>query len=727
MHGTVERVTFHSDESGFCVLRVRSRDRREPLTVVGTAPSVSPGEVVEAIGTWERDRKHGPQFRADELRIVPPSTRDGVEKYLASGAVHGVGPHFAKKLVAAFGERVFDVIEREPHRLTALPGIGPKRVARLRAAWSEQKSIREILVFLQSHGVGTARAARIHKLYGDEAIERVTENPYRLARDVRGIGFDTADRIAESLGIARDAPMRARAGVRHVLRENAERGSCAMVRTAAVERTAELLQVTTELVEGALADEIADGAAVADTIPIVEGDAPASPRDVVYLTPLHRAETAVAERLREWVRGVPPWGRIDAEKALPWVEQKTAMRLSASQREAVRTALRGPIAVVTGGPGVGKTTLIRSLLAIVRAKKTRVALAAPTGRAAKRLAESTGIEAKTIHRLLEFDPHTARFKRCPDRPLDTELVVLDEASMVDIVLFHALLAAIPRRAALWIVGDVDQIPSVGPGAVLGDVIDARVVPTVRLTEIFRQAETSRIIVNAHRIRRGESPELGGPGDGTDFVFVRAEDPERIADRVVEIVARRIPERFRMDPVRDVHVLTPMNRASLGTHGLNARLQEALNPGAEPSVIRHGTKFARGDKVLQTVNDYDKEVFNGDIGRITAVDGDGGVTVRFDGRFVEYEPKELDDLMLAYATTIHKSQGSEYPAVVLCLATQHFTMLERNLLYTGVTRGKRLVVLVGQRRAVELAIANERHRARVTGLRARLTRETERRT
>ncbi|MRR34299.1 ATP-dependent RecD-like DNA helicase [bacterium] len=711
LSGSVERVTFHSEETGFCVLRVKVRGRKEPVTVIGTAATVGPGEFVECLGFWHNDRTHGLQFKAVQLRSVLPGTREGIEKYLGSGMVKGIGPHFAKVLVKAFGEEVFEVIEQHPLRLLGLPGIGKKRMDLVTGAWAEQKVIREIMVFLQSHGVGTARAVRIFKTYGDESILKVTENPYRLALDIHGIGFKTADDIAERLGIARDSLIRARAGVRHTLQEISNDGHCAWPWQDLAEAAARLLEIQLPIIEEAIREEIAEENLVRDEI---DG------RECLFLTPLHRAENGAAASVAQLLRGAPPWGEIDAAQAIPWVEKKTGLTLSPSQRSAVELALSGKVTVITGGPGVGKTTLVNSILKIIRAKQVRVTLCAPTGRAAKRLSESTGMEAKTIHRLLEFDPQSFGFKRGRDNPLETDLVVVDESSMVDIVLANRLLAAVPDHAALIIVGDVDQLPSVGPGAVLADIIDSGAVPTVRLTEIFRQAESSRIIVNAHRINRGELPLKAEGTALSDFYYIPAETPEEIHDKVMQVVTERIPNRFGFHPVRDIQVLTPMNRGGLGVRSLNVEMQQRLNPGAEPAVTRFGTRFAPADKVIQTVNNYDKEVFNGDIGVVREVETEEGVMrVDFDGRPVEYEFGELDELSLAYATSIHKSQGSEYPAVVIPLAMQHYMLLERNLLYTAVTRGKKLVIVIGQVKALAMAVKNRRSTKRVTKLAARI--------
>ena len=708
--GSVERVTFHSEDTGFCVLRVKVRGQRDLVTVVGTAPTIAPGEYVEGTGWWVNDRTHGRQFKTTQLRVVPPTTLEGIERYLGSGMVKGIGPHFARKLVQAFGAEVFDVIEQTPNRLQELDGIGPKRTARVVTAWAEQKIIHDIMVFLHSHGVGTARAVRIYKTYGTEAMARVQENPYRLALDIHGIGFKTADTLAQALGIPRDAVIRAQAGVRHVLQTFADEGHCAVVQAELIEAATTLLEISETTVAQAITLEVQEERLVADTI---DG------QPCLLLAPLYRAEVEVATRLRHLVEGVPPWGAIDPAKAIPWVEQQTGRTLAPSQRVAVAQVLTGKVTVITGGPGVGKTTIVTSILQALRAKRMRVLLCAPTGRAAKRLSEATGLEAKTVHRLLEFDPKGMGFLHNATNPLAADLVVIDEVSMVDVVLMAQLLRAIPAQAAVLMVGDVDQLPSVGPGAVLADIIASGRMPTMTLTEIFRQAASSAIVVNAHRINRGQMPVT--PEDGeSDFYVIPADTPEDIQAKLLRVVTERMPQRFGLHPIRDIQVLTPMNRGSLGARSLNEMLQAALNPEATPRVTKFGWTYAPGDKVIQTLNDYDKDVFNGDIGHVVRVDLEEGVVViSFDGREVTYDVAELDEVTLAYATTVHKSQGSEYPAVVIPLATQHYPMLVRNLLYTGVTRGKRLVVLIGQPRACALAVRNSRAMRRLTNLAARL--------
>jgi exodeoxyribonuclease V alpha subunit len=706
--GLVERVTFHSEESGFCVLRTKARGHRDLVTVVGHAAAISAGEWITASGEWVNDRTHGQQFRARFLRASAPTSAEGIEKYLGSGMVRGVGPVYAKKLVRAFDEAVFDVIEASPDRLREVDGIGPVRAGRIVAAWAEQKAVREIMVFLHAHGVGTSRAVRVFKTYGADAVRVMSEDPYRLARDVRGIGFKTADTIAARLGIEKTAMVRVRAGISHALTEAMDGGHCGLPVGELVPLAERLLEVPAELVGTALELELQAGTVVADRV---------EDRDCVFLAGLHRAERAVADRLLALLRDPLSWGGVDAEKTVACTEARTGLALAESQREAVRLALSSKVLVVTGGPGVGKTTVVNAILQILATKGVELLLCAPTGRAAKRMAEATGMEARTIHRLLEVDPANGGFRRDAANPLECGVLVVDEASMVDVPLMNALLKAVPAGAALLLVGDVDQLPSVGPGQVLADVIESGAVPVVRLTEVFRQAAQSRIIVNAHRINRGELPDLDRADPDSDFHFVPADDPEAAVARVVELVRTRIPRRFGFDPVRDVQVLCPMNRGGVGARSLNVELQAALNPMREPKVQRFGWTFAPGDKVMQVDNDYEKEVHNGDIGLVTGIDPEAGeLTASFDGRQVVYGFGELDSLALAYATTVHKSQGSEYPAVVIPVLTQHYPMLRRNLIYTGVTRGKRLVVLVGQRKAVSIAVRGVAGRRRWSKLR-----------
>jgi exodeoxyribonuclease V alpha subunit len=711
--GLIERVTFFNEENGFAVIKVKAQGHREPVTVVGSLPSVNAGEWLTAEGHWVQDRQFGPQFRAELLRSTAPTTREGIEKYLASGMVKGIGPTYANKLVAKFGEKIFDVIENYSGRLEEVDGIGPERRRRIKAAWAEQKVIRAIMVFLHSNGVSTSRAVRIYKTYGENAIEAVRANPYVLAKDIRGIGFRTADQIAQKMGIPHDSLLRACAGLSHVLSEATGQGHCALPISLLKEEALKLLLVPEMVLDAALERTLNQRELACE---LIGGE------DLVFLPMLKRAEEGIAERLKKLGTLSANYPAIDFEKAIAWCEQRTSQVLAASQKTALQQALKNRFLIITGGPGVGKTTLINAILMILRAKKISCLVCAPTGRAAKRLTETTGLEAKTIHRLLEVEPGKGTFLRNESNPLSCDLLVVDETSMVDVTLMHHLVRALPLHSSLLLVGDVDQLPSVGPGAVLRHLIESEAVPVVRLTEVFRQAADSRIITNAHRINQGLLPDLAEREKDSDFYFVERNEPEKISDALIEMVSDRIPKRFKFDPIRDIQVLSPMNRGSLGVRELNVQLQAALNPPRpnEPFVERFGWQFRVRDKVIQTENDYDKAVFNGDIGQVAEIKSDEQeVTVDFEGRKVAYEFAELDEISLAYAITIHKSQGSEFPAVVIPLATQQFMLLQRNLIYTGVTRGKKLVVLIGQQKALSMAVGNNRAERRFSGLLARL--------
>jgi len=712
VEGVLERIVFSNEENAWTVARLTVAGQRDLVTAVGNLLGVQPGENLRLTGAWIQDPKYGKQFKVASYATVTPATVGGIEKYLGSGLIRGIGKVMASRLVATFGLETLDVIENRPDRLVEVEGIGPKRSRDILRAWEEQREIKEVMIFLQSHGVSTHYAIKIYKAYGARATELVRENPYRLATDIYGIGFKSADKIAAALGIPPTAPQRIEAGSLYLLGQAGDRGHVYLPRKTLLEEAEKLLEAPAALVDQALA-------ALAETEQIILEPLDAPEDQAVFLRSLHTAEAGVAARLRALLIQPPLPLEIDVDRALDWFEKSETIELARQQRQAIRAGLTRKVLVITGGPGTGKTTLVRGLVKILEKKRQKVLLAAPTGRAAKRLAEATGTEATTLHRLLEIDPKTRQFVRNRDHPLSCDLLIVDEASMLDTVLAHHVLRAVPDHGRLILVGDVDQLPSVGPGRVLADLIRSDSIEVVRLTEIFRQAERSLIVVNAHRVNQGMMPILESVDSDGDFFFIERAEQEELVETLAQLVSRRIPAKFGLDPVEQIQVLTPMNRGPLGTENLNAVLRDLLNPtGVE--VTRGGQTLRVGDKVMQVRNNYDLEVFNGDIGRIVAIDEiDQLVTVALDGRQVVYDHGSLDELVLAYACSIHKSQGSEYPCVVIPLHSTHYLMLQRNLLYTALTRAKRLAVLVGEERALRIAVGNRRVRARFTRLAERL--------
>ena len=723
IEGTIKSVVFHNDANGYTVLHVEIPSsfelaRNPEITVVGKAQAVWEGEDVRAEGQWVTDRVHGRQFKADNLTCIAPRSLKGIERYLASGLIKGVGPVLARRIVETFGEETMHVLQHQSARLREVPKLGKAKIAQIRASWNQNETMRENMIFGQTYGVSIAKMTKIVKKYGPDAIAIVKADPYRLCRDIWGIGFATADKIALSVGIPKASPLRARASIFYTLETEAEDGGhCWTQENELLLHANELTGIPTEVLAEALASEIKAGRVVYET---AEGDAAGNATEPrrIYLKSLYYAERDVAARVRAILSSRRSFAAFDAGKAIGWWEARQGFTLAERQREALVNSLSSKFSVITGGPGVGKTTIIRALVEICRAvKKLRVVLAAPTGRAAKRMTESVGAEAQTIHRLLKWNPVTNRFTFDEENRLEGDVFIFDETSMIDVRLACDLLGALPDTAVVVWVGDTDQLPSVGPGAVLGDFIRSAVIPSTRLDLIFRQDSSGLIVKNAHHVNAGEPLEIRR-GD-TDFYFARCEDPDACLKRTIEFMTERIPNKFGLDPLRDVQVLTPMRRNILGTDNLNVELQKALNPSGD-AIVRGGTTFRAGDRVMQLRNNYDKDVFNGDVGFVRAISADDrSLVVDYDGRPVKYDAGDLDELVLAYATTIHKSQGSEYPAVIVLLHMQHYVMLQRNLLYTAITRGRRLVLLMGVPYAVDRAIATNTVRERRTSLALRI--------
>ncbi len=715
VEGTLERVIYSNEENHYTVAQLLPEGgtrRTEPITIVGNLASLNVGESVRAQGHWVNHKQFGRQFAVERFESVLPRTVVGIRKYLGSGLIKGIGETFADRIVEKFGERTLEVIDTFSARLREVDGIGPERAKRIKEAWTAQKSVRDIMIFLQGHGIGSSHAAKIYKQYGENAMSVVQGNPYQLARDISGIGFLTADGIAAKMGIGKDSIHRLKAGVVHALECATDEGHTCLPRARLIEAARELLEVEIAPVENALRQ-------LSDAGEVIQED------DFVYLTGLYKCEQGIATHIRE-LRSAPiTLPPIDFDKALAWVQQKTGVELADAQRMAVQTALTSKISVITGGPGVGKTTIVNSIVKILQAKKGKVLLAAPTGRAAKRMSEATGAPAQTIHRLLRYGQREGGFSLNERRQLQGDMVIIDETSMLDIPLAHHLLKAIPSTASVVFVGDVDQLPSVGPGNFLRDLIDCDRVPVVRLTEIFRQARNSFIITNAHRVNEGQMPVLDARDEG-DFFFIPEDEPEKVLATIKTLCGERVPKKFGLDPMRDVQVLTPMHKGLCGSESLNRELQTTLNPSG-PAVQRFGRTYRVGDRVMQVRNNYDKDVFNGDLGRVKKIDlVEQHVIVEVDdsaskdsSRAIPYEFTDMDELLPAYAISVHKSQGNEYPCVIVPLLTQHFVLLQRNLLYTAITRGKKLVILIGSKKALAIAVRNNKTAARYSRLKDRL--------
>lgn len=705
----VERITYQNEDNGYTVLKCAVKNYNDLVTVVGTMPDTHVGSVLSLDGYWKMDVKYGRQFSVEHFEETLPATVYGIEKYLGSGLVKGVGPKFAKRIVEKFGKDTLNVIEECPDELLNVPGIGKVRVDRIKTSWQEQKEIKNIMLFLQSHEVSTSHATKIFKTYGSESIEVVKENPYRLADDIWGIGFKTADSIAQKMGIDKEKFIRLRSGIFYTLNKLAENGHCYANRKQLLEKAQELLEVDEPEIQITLDEMLRTNDVIGDTGLEHEVEA-------IYLPPYFFSETGCAKRLLR-LMSVNRKIKVDPDVIMKKVETESEITYDEIQLEAVRTAISAKVMVLTGGPGTGKTTTTLGIISAYKQAGCKILLAAPTGRAAKRMSEATGMEAKTIHRLLEYKPPEG-YQKNEEHPLEGDVLILDECSMVDIMLMYNLLKAIPEHMSLILVGDIDQLPSVGAGNVLRDIIDSGSIPVVRLTRIFRQAQGSRIVMNAHRINKGETIDMRG-GKDADFFFAAKETNQEVVETIVQYCKTNLPRYYHVDPLEDIQVLTPMQRGECGAVNLNQVLQETMNP-SNIFLRRGGTQYRLHDKVMQIRNDYDKEVFNGDIGNIVKVNmEDRELTVKFDDREVVYDVTELDELSLAYAVTIHKSQGSEYPIVVMPFTMSHFVMLQRNLLYTGVTRAKKILVLVGEKKAVFYAIKNETTTGRNTGLRQRL--------
>jgi exodeoxyribonuclease V alpha subunit len=721
LEGQIERVTYSNQETGYTVATITVPGHREPVTIVGNILAPKPGEVLLVKGAWINHPRFGRQFRVDSHSVRVPATVPGIKKYLASGLIKGIGPVMAARIVEEFGEKTLEVIEHQPEELARIDGLGPKRVGMIKKGWADQREIRDIMIFLQTYGVGSAYAAKIFRQYGGNSISIVKTNPYRLATDIFGIGFNTADKIAGELGFDKTSIIRVEAGILYIMDQISEEGHVYYPYDLLLERCGRVLEVDTDTISEAFGTVVSKKKLVVEDLN-KDLNRFTPNKEAVYLTRFHVSETGVAESMSRIVSRRKDIRDFAVDKAIEWVQKRIRLQLVEKQIEAVKGAISEKVTVITGGPGTGKTTIINAVIKIYNELGARVLLAAPTGRASKRMSEATGYPAKTVHRMLEFSYQKGGFQRNEKRPLEVDVLILDEVSMMDTILMHHLLKAVPEATTVVLVGDADQLPSVGAGNVLKDIIDSGTVQVVELNEIFRQAGESRIIVNAHRVNNGLMPDIGKHGGHLeDFYFIEQEDQAQVLEIIKELSCNRIPRRFGLDPVDGIQVISPMHKGIVGTGNLNAVLQEALNP-SQIELTRGDRVFKLHDKVMQVRNNYEKEVFNGDIGRITQIDPESQqVTITFDCGPVSYNYSELDEIMLAYAISVHKSQGSEYPAVVMPILSQHYVLLQRNLIYTAVTRGKRLVVIVGGKKALAMGIKNNRVIQRYTYLSERLKR------
>ena len=708
--GYLERVIYYNEENDFIVAKLKEKGKKELTTIIGNLSGINPGESLRLSGKWVHDKRFGEQFRVDTYQVIVPATVNGIKKCLGSGLIKGIGPIMAERIVRVFGLDTLDVIDKEPSRLAEVDGIGEKRISMITRAWQEQKEIRDVMVFLQGNGISAAYAAKIYKQYGNRSIELVRENPYRLATDIKGIGFLTADKIAKNIGIEKNSPIRAKAAILYMLSELSDDGHVYFPYSELIKKTEKKLEIDENTLTAAISSLLKE-----NRIYMEETEDRA-----VYLAPFYVAEKGITlhlKRIKESSSSIRP---INSQRALEWVEERLGITLAERQREAVLLSTNSKVLIITGGPGTGKTTIIRAILKIFGMLKVNIILCAPTGRAAKRMSEATGFPAKTIHRLLEYSPKEGGFKKNEGNPLSADLIIVDESSMIDTLLMYHMLKAVPSHAHLILVGDINQLPSVGAGNVLRDIISSNVFPVVTLNEIFRQAKRSMIVINAHRVNSGRFPLIKKPDKGklTDFYFIYEEEPEKILNKIIRLCKERIPRRFGYN-IRDIQVITPMNRGIVGTSNLNAELQRELNQN-NLGLVYGSRIYKLGDKVMQVSNNYEKEVFNGDIGWVSNISQeDGELEVEYDGRKVVYERSELDEITLAYAVSVHKSQGSEYPVVIVPVVTQHYILLQRNLIYTAITRAKRLAILIGTKKALAIGIKNNKVEKRYTYLRQRL--------